>query len=151
MLGLTSGRYNMRADVYSQTVVDPVTGDPVYEQDESGAIDRIWDVTGNPNDNIADPITIKCIARGISGGGIRVVGSTERWGNEFEDVEWVKLQTNARLSKGDRVGNIRGSNGRLAWKDDLGQPIVFDVLGATPILDPFGQLLEYDCLLQRVQ
>lgn len=128
---LIHGRYNMSFDVLHIT----------RTQRESGEIVRQW-VVGETG--------IPCIARGISGGGIRVVGSTERWGDTHEDVEVVKMQTSYNLSKRDRITNIRTSNGRLGWEDE-GEATVFDVVGSTPIFDPFGALVEYDVLLMRAE
>lgn len=110
-------------------------------QNESGEIVRAW---------IPGQTGIKGIARGISGGGIRVVGSTERWGDVHEDVEIVRLQTDFNLSKRDRVSNIRDGSGVLAWEDD-GISTIFDIAGAMPVFDPFGRLMEYDVLLMRAE
>lgn len=128
---LLHARYNMRMDVLEQTKT----------QTESGAIKRTWQVRE------AD---VPCIARGISGGGIRVVGSTERWGDRHEDVEIVKIQTAYNISKRDRIRNIRDSRGNIAWEDE-GVDVVFDVLGSMPVLDPFGRIVEYDLMVTRAE
>lgn len=128
---LISARFNMKMDVLSQQKV----------QAESGEIIRTW---------LPKEQDVSCIARGIAGGGIRVVGSTERWGPTQEDVEYVKIQTTYNMTKRDRVTNIRGSNGTLAWEDD-GVPIVFEVLGSSPVVNPFGQIVEYDILVTRAE
>jgi hypothetical protein len=144
MFNIPNSRYNMLADVLHQQIT----------QDEStGQIKRSWFF-------VAD---IRCIARGISGGGIRVVGSTERYGGgEYTDVEWVKVQTAHNLSKRDRITNIRtvDHQGRvvLVWEDTryieeeaIAIPIEFEVVGSSPVMDPFGRLIEYDALLQRAE
>lgn len=128
---LLSARFNMLMDVQSQEKY----------QSESGEIQRSW---------VTKDTDVSCIARGISGGGIRVVGSTERWGDRYEDVEYVKIQTNYNLSKRDRITNIRTSNGSLAWEDD-GIAMVFDVVGSTPVVGPFGELIEYDVLVTKAE
>lgn len=133
MFCLIGARYNMTAEVYDQTQV----------QGPSGQIKRVWDYE-NP---IA---TIRCIARGIAGGGIRVVGSTERWGDLYDDVEYVMMQTDFNLSKRHRIGMIRASDGQIAWEDG-DEAMIFDVLGAKPVIDPFGRLVEYDILLTKVE
>lgn len=128
---LLSARFNMKMDVLKQEKY----------QTESGEISRHW---------VAKDEEVPCIARGISGGGIRVVGSTERWGDRHEDVEYVKIQTNYNVSKRDRIQNIRTSNGSLAWEDE-GVGMVFDVVGSTPVLGPFGELIEYDVLVTKAE
>lgn len=131
MYCLIHARFNMQMDVLEQTKV----------QGRSGEVIRTW---------ATKETDVRCIARGISGGGIRVVGSTERWSDVHEDVEIVKIQTGYNLSKRDRIRNIRNSNGTLAWEDD-GQDIVFEVVGSTPIMDPFGRLIEYDVMAMRAE
>jgi hypothetical protein len=149
MVGTTllHARYNMFADVYIQHI----------EQDpDTGQIVRWWDYK--------NPQTIRCTARGIQGGGIRVVGSTERWeGDNYTDVEWAFLQTSAELSKRDRVGRIRrvekdGTETELwrdIFRDEAGnlnyEPIIFEVLGATPLFEPYGRNPEFNVLLTRAE
>lgn len=119
----------MTMDVMTQTVT----------QDESGELLREWTIT---------EVGVPCVAAGISGGGIRVVGSIERWGNRYEDVEYVKIQCNYNLSKRDRITNIRTRQGQFAWEDE-GVGMTFDVIGAMPVMDPFGRLVEYDILATK--
>lgn len=131
---LTSARYTMKADVHRQTVVRNAT---------TGQQERSW----------AYSHTIDCQARGVVSGGIRVVGSTERFSprGDYEDVDWVKMQTGEHLSKRDRITNIRNADG-VIWKDGVTDlPINFDVLGVTPLPSPFGSVSDYDVILERVQ
>lgn len=126
---LAHARYTMTMDVLSQTKT----------QNESGEIVRNWSTKESD---------VPCIARGIAGGGIRVVGSIERWSSVYDDVEYVKIQCNYNLSKRDRITNIRTNQGTLAWEDDnIGT--TFDIIGASPVMDPFGRLVEYDILATK--
>jgi len=128
---LISARFNMKMDVLIQS----------NYQNESGEIIRGWNIS---------TVGVPCIARGISGGGIRVVGSTERFSDTHEDVEYVKIQTGYNLSKRDRISNIRSKGGLLAWEDN-NIAIIFDVVGSTPVLGPFGNIIEYDALVTRAE
>ena len=124
--------HTMVADVYTESVVQNRAGQPVREYVK----DR----------------EIRCLARGILGQGIRVVGSAERYIDEdYEDVEVVKMRTSDKnLHKGLRVGNIRnGPRGEVLWKNENG-PITFIVEGVTPVFDPFNTVIEYDLLLRGV-
>jgi hypothetical protein len=49
------------------------------------------------------------MARGIIDGGIRVAGTTERWGETYVDIDYCRIEFPSRiiLSKRDRVTNIR--------------------------------------------
>ena len=117
-------------------------------QDDFGTIERTWSVDR----------TINCDARGIIGGGIRVVGSTEEFKRDYEDTEWVKMkvapsevESGTMITKRFRISNIRRSDdGVVVWKDDAGNPVVFDVMGVTPYIDPFGNVTEYELLLKGV-
>lgn len=119
--------------------------DVTRTQDDFGNITRAW----------ALDRTIDCDARGIIGGGIRVVGSTETFATDYEDVEWVKMkvstyeiETNS-LTKRMRVTNIRRSDDDVVvWKDDEGEPTIFNIEGMTPFVDPFGNVSEYELLLK---
>lgn len=137
---ILTARYTMEADVYRQ----------VTERSESGQTSVRW--IRHP-----DEPTIKLIARPILGGGIRVVGSIERWEEEYLPVDWIKFQTNTELSKRYRLYNIRDiRTGRTMWEENEDEseslvPMWFDVVGVMPIADPFGRLLEYDSLAKKVQ
>lgn len=129
MVCLTSARYTMTAEIYDETVV----------QKDSGAISRSWDYD-NPS------TTVDCQAHGIVDGGIRVAGSTERWEGKYQNVEWVHVSCGIRVSKRQRIGKIKSRTG-----NELYPNLVFDVLGCTPITDPFGQIIEYDILAARAE
>lgn len=167
---LTSARFNMRADILRQDYTVPVdpeepTGEWTYVQDpESGEFVRVWQ-SNPPSDNPDTPdvnegevalVTFKCEARGIIDGGIRVAGTTERFDKLYENIDFVKITfpANVRLTKRDRVTNIRNNRGEIIWKEEelpSSPPTVFDVMGVTPIVDPFGKHIESFALLERSQ
>jgi hypothetical protein len=138
-----TARYNMEAEFYQQTNV----------QQESGQIIRTWDY--------ANPIMVRNNTKPIIGGGIRVVGSTERWEEEYEGVEWVKMMIASqdvvdylgepvKIVRRFRVGKIRlWRTGESLWVGDDGLDIEFNVQGITPYHDPY-QPVEYELLLKGV-
>lgn len=178
---LTAGRMTMQATLLHQnnqsgTVIGDIDldhyGDYVNQQDAlTGEIVRVWapsnDVfpgaDGQPGggDDITVTRSIPCIARGIVDGGIRVAGTTERFGDAYENIDFVKMwvPANVRISKRDRVTNIRDPRGRIMWRDeefadptnplDIPKATVFDVNGVTPLFNAFNQLTEQFVLLQR--
>lgn len=128
-----SSTHTMEADVYEPAIVQGRSGQPI----------TTWPTVDR---------TIKCLARGILGQGIRVVGSSEMFsGTDYEDVEVVKMRTtDENLHKGMQVENIRDSgSGKTLWKNADG-PIRFNVEGITPVFDPFNSIIEYDVLLRGV-
>lgn len=142
MVCLVSARYTMIADLAPQTQI----------RNEAGQVTRTWD--------FENAYTVKNITVGILGGGIRVVGSTEIWGEDYEDVEWAKMYINSQVIDDDedgevfitrrfRVYNIRDrKSGRTLWIGDDGLPIEFNIMGITPIMNPFGTPVEYELLLK---
>jgi hypothetical protein len=128
---LFAAKYTMTMDVYGET----------KSQSESGQIKRQWVLRASG---------VPCIARSIKGQGIRVVGSTERYGPNYENVEIVKIQTAFPTTKRDRISNILDARGNLTWQED-GVPLILEVAGALPILDGFGTLLEYDVISNRAE
>lgn len=168
MLCLLGSRFNMSADILRQGYyVDDdfhdieEDGEWVNQQDlDSGEIIRIW----TPKDKSDDPDTpvneglerISCEARGIVDGGIRVAGTTERFSRDYNNIDFVKMTFPAseKISKRDRITNIRDSSGNIIWKEEeipSAPPTVFNVNGVTPILDPFGNHIESFALLERAE
>lgn len=137
-----SSRYSMLADVYQQVNV----------RKESGQVIRDWDYD--------DPLVVRNLTVGILGGGIRVVGSTETWGEDYEPVEWAKMYISDQrldddeegevfLSRRFRVSNIRDErSGKKLWVGDDNENIMFNIMGIQPIMDPFGHPVEYEILLK---
>lgn len=178
---LTAGRMTMSATVLHQNDVSgypsPVQGDLnlgdygdwVDSQDPlTGEIVRKWEptpVTYDPyNPAPATPVSvyhkIPCIARGIVDGGIRVAGTTERFGDSYENIDYVKLWVPAsvRISKRDRVTNISDPRGHVMWLDEefvdphtaeVPRATVFDVNGVTPLFNAYNRMTEQFVLLQR--
>lgn len=177
---LVSGRMTMRATLLHQNnpsnaIIDQINLDQygtwIQDQDPlTGEIVRVWkeNVTfpgfdGVPN--TTDDVTVNretpCIARGIVDGGIRVAGTTERFGDSYENIDFVKMWVpgNIRISKRDRVTNIRDPRGRIMWKDeefsdpfnpnDIPRATVFNVNGVTPLFDAFNNIKEQFVLLER--
>lgn len=123
---------------------------------ETGEIIRIWVIEdADPSAPGVQEKQVKCIVRGILDGGIRVAGTTERFTPQgiIESVDYIKMQFPASviITKRDRVTNISNRHGIIIWREEEhdNAPTVFDVLGVTPVTDPFGNLIEWSALLQR--
>jgi hypothetical protein len=118
-------------------------------------------VADNPNTSQDETVTIgeiACEARGIVDGGIRVAGSTERFGDTYENIYFVKLWVplGITVTKRDRLTNIRDKNGHFAWLDEesIANPAkatVFNVNGVTPLFNAFNEITEWFVLLERAE
>jgi hypothetical protein len=145
-------------DLYGEWVnsQDPLTGEIV----------RVWKPYDDPqteqNEDLLRIGTIDCIARGIVDGGIRVAGSTERFGETYEDIDFVKLWVppNTKISKRDRVTNIKDASGHIQWTDeeysdpaldDTPRATVFNVNGVIPLFNAFNDVTEKFILLEKVE
>lgn len=167
---LTGARFTMDAEVLRWSEIttggdDDVTqGDwGTYQDPITGEILNDW-VPGVPDNPATTTVvetrtlrTISCVARGIVDGGIRVAGTTERFGDTYENIDFVKMWVPAsvRLSKRDRITNIRAKKGgRVIWVDeeydDGSRPTVFNVNGVTPLFDAFNNHVENFVLLEKV-
>src|SRR5919206_4155785 len=163
---ITTHRFNMKADVLKQGqyIPDPIDpeayGEWVDEQDPlTGEIVRVWqpypDNTNTPdvNENVTFG-TIRCLARGIVDGGIRVAGTTERFGDAYENREYIKMWVTAKviLTKRDRITNVRNRCNQIIWVDeefDTLQATTFNINGVTPLFDAFNRHVENFLLLER--
>lgn len=162
---LTGARFTMVAEVLrwegvtsgGPTAVTP--GEWATHQDPiTGEILNNW-VPGTPDNSQTPSVdestsvrTIDCLARGIVDGGIRVAGSTERFGDTYENIEFAKLWVpqNVKLFKNDRITNIRAKRGGdVIWTEADGSPVIFNVNGISPLFDAFNRPVEKFILLER--
>jgi hypothetical protein len=150
----------MRATVLRQTGTNPQQnpgGHWENRQDpDSGAIERVWIPDEDADTPGAQTLVINCMVRGVTNGGIRVAGTTQRYSEIYENIDWAMMvfPKSITLTKRDRLTNITNSKGELIWTEEEidGNPAtVFLVMGATPVIDPFGNHIENTALLQRAQ
>lgn len=165
---LTGARFTMTATLLHQGDENGPTPDPdgygtwVRQQDPlTGEIVRVWQpIPDDPSTvDVNETVTIgeiPCIARGIVDGGIRVAGTTERFGDLYDNIDYVKLWTPASVivTKRDRITNIRDSKGHITWLDEESiinpaKATVYNVNGATPLYNAFNRLTEWFVLLER--
>jgi hypothetical protein len=162
---LLSGRFSMQADLLHWTGITTGGSDDVsqgsfggtYQDPISGEILNDWepavDDVNTPTVDESTFSTFDCIARGIVDGGIRVAGTTERFGDIYTNIDFVKLWTpaNVLITKRDRITNIRIRNGAVIWNDEEsdGLPTVFNVNGVTPLFDAWNRHVENFVLLER--
>lgn len=159
---LTGARFTMQADILRPEFETSDTESPVegewgtYQDPITGAILRKWvpGVEANPVTNTPSATlrTIDCLARGIVDGGIRVAGTTERFGDTYQNIDYVKMWVPAKikLTKRDRITNIRKGS-TVMWKDEEsdGGATVFNVNGVTPLFDAFNKHTEDFVLLEK--
>jgi hypothetical protein len=135
MLGSYSveAKYAMLADVYRVQ----------QKRDENtGEIKRQWIYAE----------TISCLAKSIISSGVRTPSNDRTIDNRYIIEEIIKINTVEKLSRNSKITNIRDLNGLVLWEEAEvlnNPPTMFSIVGSTPIVDAFGQILEYETTLQR--
>lgn len=162
---LGSSRFNMLVDVVKPVgaPLNPTPGNPgtwVTQQDpDSGAVIRVFIPDNLTTPNVVEGNVLKdvrCMVRGVIDGGIRVAGTTERFSEIYESADWSKITfpPGVPITKRDVITNIRDLNGNIIWREEEipgSPPTTFNVMGVTPIVNPFGRHSESLALLERAE
>ena len=64
----------------------------------------------------------------------------------------IQVRTAERLTSREKVTNIRNAEGLYIWTEinfPTETPTVFEVIGTTPITDPFGRVVGYNTAMKR--
>lgn len=126
-------KYAMLADIYRVQ----------QKRDENtGEIKREWLYTE----------TVPCLAKSIISSGVRTPSNDRTIDNRYIIEEIIKINTVEKLSRNSKITNIRDLKGQVLWEEAEvlnNPPTMFSIVGSTPIVDAFGQILEYETTLQR--
>jgi hypothetical protein len=130
---VVEAKYAMQLDLYRvQIDQDP----------NSGEIKRKWIYTE----------TLPCLAKSIISSGVRSPSNDKTVDSRYMVEEILKVMTLVKLPRNSKISNIRDLNGLVLWEEAeiSGNPAtIFDIVGSTPIIDGFGQILEYETTIQR--
>ena len=134
MFEIVSASFTMLLDIYKQ----------FDEQDENtGAIKRQWQFEK----------TIPCYAKGlISNSGAGRSGDKQQFSGKYENLQVIEVRTFDKLNYREKITNVRAEHGEVIWTEldyPTNTPTVFEVLGTTPMTDPFGNVLAYNSTLKR--
>jgi hypothetical protein len=122
---ITSGKYNMTANVYSKTDL---------RDENTGQVKAKYVIAVNQG---------KIFARGLANLRGKDSGTLQDWGNKLNDYHYLRVKTTLEISEGDIIADIYDADGRLYGDEQ------FIVLGVTPTFDPFGSFIEYDILCNK--
>lgn len=134
MNGIIDSVLSMRLDVYRQ----------IDQQDpDTGAIKKEWIYQRS----------MDCHAKGtISNSATTRSSDKQIFDNRYANDQQVQVRTTERLTSRDKVSNIRDQKNNPIWTEinfPSDTPTVFEVVGVTPITDPFGRLIGYNSTLKR--
>jgi hypothetical protein len=124
----------MKLDVYRQ--LD--TQDP-----DTGAIKKEWLFYKS----------VDCHAKGVISNSATTRSSDKQiFNNKYVNDQIIQVRTEGRLTTREKVTNIRDMSGNYIWVEldfPTETPTVFEVMGTTPLTDPFGRVLGYNSSMKR--
>lgn len=124
----------MKLDVYRQ--LDTQNAD-------TGAIIKEWQYYK----------TLDCHAKGVVSNSATTRSSDKQlFNNKYVNDQIIQVRTSDRLTIREKITNIRDSEGNYIWTEldfPSDTPTVFEVIGTTPLTDPFGRVAGYNSSLKR--
>lgn len=134
MNDLVEAVLSMKADVYRQSEAqDPDTGEIV----------RSWMYYK----------TVNCHAKGVISNSATSRSSDKQvFATKYINDQVIQVRTQERLISREKITNIRDAAGSVIWREanyPNETPTVFEVIGTTPITDPFGQSIGYSTSMKR--
>jgi hypothetical protein len=125
---------SMKMDIYKQFDI---------QNPDTGAIVKEWNYYK----------TLDCHAKGvITNSATTRSGDKQIFSNKYNNEQVIQVRTSERLTAREKITNIRDSNEEAIWTElnyPSDTPTVFEIIGTTPITDPFGQVLAYNSTLKR--
>lgn len=134
MNNLIDSLLSMRLDVYRQ----------IDSQDKNtGAIKKEWIFYK----------TMNCHAKGVISNSATSRGSDRQvFSNKYSNEQILQIRTLDKLTARDKITNIRDSSNRAIWTEinyPNETPTVFEIIGTTPITDPFGKSIGFNTSVMR--
>jgi hypothetical protein len=124
----------MQLDVYRQTEIQ----DP-----DTGAIKREWSYHR----------TLDCHAKGVISNSATTRSSDKQvFSNKYMNDQIIQVRTSEKLTMREKVTNIRDAAGNVIWAEanfPTETPTVFEVIGTTPVTDPFGTVIAFNSSMKR--
>ena len=134
MFNLVDAVMSMKMDVYKQSDTQNV---------DTGAIVKKWNYS----------YTVSCHAKGfISNSSTSRNGDKQNLDTRYKNEQLVEIRTIDRLTIREKVTNIRNLENIVIWEEldyPTSTPTVFEVIGSTPIMDPFGNIMGYNSTIRR--
>lgn len=126
--------FSMKMDVYRQLDV---------QDTDTGAIKREWTYYK----------TVPCHAKGVISNSATTRGSDRQvFDNRYKNDQMIEVRTSDKITAREKVTNVRNSEGLIIWTEidfPSNTPTVFEVVGTTPLTDPFGKVLAYNSTMKR--
>lgn len=124
----------MKMDLYRQ-----------YDQQDpdTGAINKEWHYYR----------TVDCFAKGaISNSTTTRSNDRQEFSNRYSNEQNIQIRTIEKITIREKITNIRDSHGKVIWTEldyPTETPTVFEIVGSTPVTDPFGSAIAYSYMAKR--
>lgn len=97
--------------------------------------------------------TVPCSAKGIiSNSSTGRVGDKQVMSNKYSNDQVLQIRTSDKITLREKITNIRDGEGNVIWEElnfPTNTPTVFELMGTTPVTDPFGGVLGYNSTVKR--
>ena len=125
---------SMKMDIYRQIEL---------QDKDTGALKRQWMYYK----------TIPCSAKGIVSNSTSTRANDRQvMDNRYSNQQFLQIRTLHKLSTREKITNITDKNSNVIWKEldfPTETPTVFEVVGVTPITDPYGEIIAYNSTIKR--
>lgn len=130
---VTGSRYTMSASLFSEVL----TQDP-----DSGEFQRGYSFEE----------VVPCYASGIAASGKDTPGTFESYSSQgiYSATDLLRVYTANPIPKEFKVSLIKDSKGTM-WREDDGEPTIFDSNGSVPVVNAKGRIVEYVSMLTRAE
>lgn len=97
--------------------------------------------------------TLACSAKGmISNSTSARTGDSQKMSNDYKNKQMVQIRTSEKINLRHKITNIRSREGIPVWTElnyPSETPTVFELVGTTPITDPFGSVIAFNSIIKR--
>jgi hypothetical protein len=97
--------------------------------------------------------TLPCHAKGvISNSATARSGDRQSFSNKYNNEQVIQIKTVEKITLREKITNITDKNNNVIWEElnfPTNTPTVFEVVGTTPVTDPFGTVIAYNSVLKR--
>jgi hypothetical protein len=125
---------SMNLDVYRQSE---------FQDPDTGAIIREWNYYK----------TVQCHAKGVISNSATTRSSDKQiFSNKYTNDQIIQVRTAEKLTAREKITNIRDVENNVIWTEinfPNETPTVFEVIGTTPMTDPFGRVIAYNSSMKR--
>jgi hypothetical protein len=133
---ITSGTYSFQADLYTKRRTPDST---------TGQLKTVWQKWQ----------TVDCLVSPFTSTSFKAQGANEVFAEVYEYLNYLKIKTSIDLGRNLQVTNIRNKLTQVSVyveKELKGSPPTwYNTQGSSPIIDPFGRVIQYDTLLVRAE